>query len=348
VTPWRAGLAGTVREIWREHRAVIVIVALYLALGYLVQAAWVPGLMHGLWHLPTFQAFLAGAVCSLPLLVVARRWRIRDAEGRRVPGPAGWAAGWAAAKSELLSPSRLARFAFVLFLVPLFLGAFGRWKLLIQIVQPFRWDPALSALDAAVHLGHYPWRILQPALGHPAVTRLLDLAYVPVLLALLIGMTVWMGWTTNTALRRRFLLTFVLAWIILGTGLAIALSSAGPCYYGRVTGLPDPYAGLMAYLQGVHRATPLTALVIQEGLWQSHVEHAAGSFSEISAMPSIHVAMPTLFALTARAASRRAGAVLAGFAVVVFAGSVALGWHYAIDGYVGAAGVAAIWWLAGR
>ena len=261
---------------------------------------------------------------------------------------AGWTAGWAAAKAELLSLPRLGRFAFVLFLVPLFLGAFGRWKLLIQIVQPFGWDPALSALDASVHLGHYPWRILQPVLGHPPVTRLLDLAYVPVLLALLIGMTVWQGWTTNTALRRRFLLTFVLAWILLGTGLAIALSSAGPCYYGRVTGLPDPYAGLMAYLRGVHQATPLTALVIQDGLWQSHVGHAAGSFSEISAMPSIHVAMPTLFALTARQASPRAGRVLAGFAVVIFLGSVALGWHYAIDGYVGAAGVAAIWWLTGR
>ncbi len=219
---------------------------------------------------------------------------------------------------------------------------------MIHVVQPFGWDPPLSALDARVHLGHFPWRILQPALGHPPITRMLDFAYVPVLLALLVGVTVWQGWTTDTALRRRFLLTFVLAWILLGTGLAVALSSAGPCYYGRVTGLPDPYADLMAYLNGVHRATPLTALLIQDGLWQSHVGNMAGSFSEISAMPSIHVAMPTLFALAGWRASRRLGWALAAFAVVIFLGSVALGWHYAIDGYVGAAGVAAIWWLCGR
>jgi hypothetical protein len=43
-----------------------------------------------------------------------------------------------------------------------------------------------------------------------------------------------------------------------------------------------------------------------------------------------------------------AGRALAAFAVVIFLGSVMLGWHYAIDGYVGAAGVAAIWWWCGR
>jgi len=348
VTAGEASLADTAVAIWREHRAVIVIVAAYITLGYLVQAVAVPGLMHGIWHLPTFQAFLAGGVCSLPVLVVARRWQVRDATGRRVAGRSGWTAAWAAARSELFSAARLGRLAFVLFLVPLFLGAFGRWKLMVHLVRPFGWDPALSALDARVHLGHYPWRILQPVLGHPPVTRLLDLAYVPVMLALLVGVTVWQGWTTNTALRRRFLLTFVLAWILLGTVLAVALSSAGPCYYGRVTGLPDPYAGLMAYLAGVHQATPLTALIIQDGLWQSHLSTTAGTFSEISAMPSIHVAMPTLFALAGWRASPRLGWALAAFAIVIFLGSVALGWHYAIDGYVGAAGVALIWWLAGR
>jgi hypothetical protein len=32
----------------------------------------------------------------------------------------------------------------------------------------------------------------------------------------------------------------------------------------------------------------------------------------------------------------------------VFVGSIALGWHYAVDGYVGAAGVAVLWMLCGR
>ena len=232
--------------------------------------------------------------------------------------------------------------------MPLFLGAFGRWKLLIHIAHPFAWDARLSTLDAGLHFGRLPWTIVQPVLGVPPVTRALDVLYVPVLLAVLIGITVWQGWTADARLRRRFLLTFVLAWIVLGTGLAIALSSAGPCYFGRVVGSPDPYAGLMEYLHQVHGSTPLIALSIQDALWQSHMSRVPGSFSEISAMPSIHVAMPTLFTLAGWRADRRLGWALGVFGVLVFLGSIALGWHYAVDGYVGAAGVALIWALCGR
>jgi hypothetical protein len=32
----------------------------------------------------------------------------------------------------------------------------------------------------------------------------------------------------------------------------------------------------------------------------------------------------------------------------MFLGSVHLAWHYAVDGYAGAAMVGAIWWLTGR
>ena len=64
---------------------MIVIVAAYIALGYVVQAVAVPGLMHGIWHLPTFQAFLAGGVCSIPVLVVARRWQFATRRGGGSP-----------------------------------------------------------------------------------------------------------------------------------------------------------------------------------------------------------------------------------------------------------------------
>ncbi len=90
----------------------------------------------------------------------------------------------------------------------------------------------LSHLDRALLFGHDPWAVLQPVLGHPLVTRAIDFAYVPVLLVVLISLVVWQGWTADRRLREQFLLTFVLAWIALGTVLATMLSSAGPCYYG--------------------------------------------------------------------------------------------------------------------
>ena len=63
---------------------MLLIVAVYLVAGYAIQAFAVPGLMQGLWHLPTFQAFLAGGLCSAPVLVLARR-RLRARRGR-APG----------------------------------------------------------------------------------------------------------------------------------------------------------------------------------------------------------------------------------------------------------------------
>jgi hypothetical protein len=39
--------------------------------------------------------------------------------------------------------------------------------------------------------------------------------------------------------------------------------------------------------------------------------------------------------------------VLTAYAVIIFIGSVHLGWHYAIDGYLGIAGTWLIWKFAG-
>ncbi|MCH8197830.1 MAG: hypothetical protein IH904_07085, partial [Proteobacteria bacterium] len=42
------------------------------------------------------------------------------------------------------------------------------------------------------------------------------------------------------------------------------------------------------------------------------------------------------------------GIVLTAYAVIIFIGSVHLGWHYAIDGYAGIAGTWLIWKFAGQ
>jgi hypothetical protein len=39
--------------------------------------------------------------------------------------------------------------------------------------------------------------------------------------------------------------------------------------------------------------------------------------------------------------------LLTAYAVIIFIGSVHLGWHYALDGYLGIAGVWLIWKFAG-
>jgi hypothetical protein len=334
--------------LWREHSLVVSIVLLYLLAGYLVQAFVFPGMMRGTWYPPTFIAFLGGGALSLPVVLVHRRWQIRGPDGRRINGDEGWRLAWRSARTDLFTTPRLARLAIALVLVPLFLGAFTRWKVVMQRVQPFAWDVQLSRLDRALLLGHDPWAVLQPVLGHPLVTRAVDFTYVPVLLCLLISLVVWQGWTADRRLREQFFLTLMLAWITLGTVLATALSSAGPCYYGLVVGAPDPYRPLLDYLASVHRVSPLIAVDAQRVLWIGYLGREGIPFSGISAMPSIHIAMPMLFALAGWRANRWLGLALTTFATIMFLGSVHLAWHYAVDGYVSAIGLGLIWIVCGR
>jgi hypothetical protein len=148
-------------------------------------------------------------------------------------------------------------------------------------------------------------------------------------------------------LRLQFLYSFVLCWILLGTVCAIVFSSAGPCYFGRVTGGEDRFAPLMAYLRDVAEQYSLIALMAQDYLWHGYRHSGLDLFDGISAMPSMHVSMAMLFALLGWRVSRRLGALLTIFAAVIFVGSIELGWHYGLDGYVAALGTKLIWDITG-
>ena len=65
-------------------------------------------------------------------------------------------------------------------------------------------------------------------------------------------------------------------------------------------------------------------------------------------MPSMHVAIATLLACFGWGVNRWAGAAYTAFALTIMVGSVHLGWHYAIDGYVAAAIGVALWYATGR
>ena len=65
-------------------------------------------------------------------------------------------------------------------------------------------------------------------------------------------------------------------------------------------------------------------------------------------MPSMHVATSVLLALFGWRHSRQAGIALTVYAALIMVGSVHLGWHYALDGYVGGLGALVVWWLVGR
>ncbi len=247
-----------------------------------------------------------------------------------------------------LTAERLFGGLLITFLMQTFFSVFTSMKSLIPLINPFAWDASLAAWDRVLHGGTDPWLLMQPLLGFPVVTSVVNFFY-QCWLFVLYGFLVWQGFSLrDQRLRMQFFLTLMLVWVLLGNLMATVLSSAGPVYFGRVTGLEDVFLPLMDYLRTANQTYPVWALELHDRLWNAYTLDDNPLGKGISAMPSIHVASSVLFALVAWRAHRLAGIVFALYAVIVMIGSVHLAWHYALDGYVAALLTWLLWRAAGR
>lgn len=255
---------------------------------------------------------------------------------------------WADFKSRFMQPQRIANFLVAALPVPLFFSAYNSLKRTIPYINPFSWDRQFAEWDKILHGGVHPYELLQPLLGHPLVTSLMAGLYT-FWFVVLIFTVIWQAFTTrNPALRQQFFLTFVLIWIVLGTGGALLLSSAGPVFYERILAEPGPYQPLLTYLQQAHQQYVVIAVKGHEYLWRVYMDGGANFGTGISAMPSMHIAMTTLFAIIGWKTNRVLGVAYTIFAVLIQLGSVHLAWHYALDGYVSTICVLILWWVIGR
>ena len=128
----------------------------------------------------------------------------------------------------------------------------------------------------------------------------------------------------------------------------VAGSSAGPPYFLALTGR-DTYAGLIAHLAVARDGGPIhrlagAALALVGPREPCHCRRWRGS----SAFPSMHVAVPALLAFATWRRSRILSVGLAAFTLLILVSSVALGWHYAVDGYASILGSGIIWLLVAR
>lgn len=100
------------------------------------------------------------------------------------------------------------------------------------------------------------------------------------------------------------------------------------------------------YLTNVD-AGQLWALPTQQYLWDEYIANANGIGSGISAMPSLHVSIAVLMALSIYRLNKTIGYFAYAFAVIIQIGSVHLAWHYAIDGYLATLLTVMLWKIVG-
>jgi hypothetical protein len=231
------------------------------------------------------------------------------------------------------------------------MASFNAYKQMVLPIAGFGLDPLLREADKLLFLGVDPWRATHAVFGSPTATMFIDRSYHGWFLPMALGLLIcaWLPASTYK-LRTQYILSYIGVWIGLGSVLAFILPSAGPCYYSHFHGADPSFDELLRRLREVQEAsgTRMNALANQSALLASFGSDQLGIGRGISAMPSVHNGLAVLFALAGFQLHRAAGILLSAYAVLIWIGSIHLGWHYALDGIV-AAGVTIIMWrISGR
>lgn len=234
--------------------------------------------------------------------------------------------------------------AVVLTCLLLFMPVFSAMKSGISTFNGYSWDGIFITLDRNLH-GDDAWRILQPLIGYPIVTSMLSVVY-HFWLILLYVVSFYFLIHNDPERRQRFFISYFLCWSIIGVGMAIMFASVGPCFVEPIVGRND-FAPLMQYLRHADQSYPVLVLDVQNMLLTKFENRHSGLGSGISAMPSMHVSIATLFFLAFRQVSKIAAWLSGVFLVLILVGSVHLAYHYAVDGYVAMIATGLIWLLSG-
>ncbi len=342
----RRSPVATLIAALREHAVLAGFSALYVLISFAVAAS------NGLGHLFSLSLYPSSGFPALVVsgLIFALGYLIWLALVEREKRPLSRLRGLVTFFSSWSGPLRI---ALPIVLVGMIGSAYTSMKGMIPLLQPFAFDVSFAGFDKALHFGVHPWQLTHAVFGSAAATMVINFVY-NLWFLVSWGFLLWQIINLGQARKRmQFLLSFAMTWALLGSLGAVLMSSAGPVYYGYVTGLESPFAALMERLYAISTdleaagGAKIGALRVQEWLWSTYQSGATEVGGGISAMPSMHVAMAVLVALSGRHIGKFIGWALIIYAILIQIGSVHLGWHYAIDGYLSVILTIVIWKLAG-
>ncbi|HWE48066.1 MAG TPA: phosphatase PAP2 family protein [Caulobacteraceae bacterium] len=233
------------------------------------------------------------------------------------------------------------------------IGVFGVFKQTVLRRIGFHDDKLFADLDRALFFGTDPWRISH-SLPSPWTTLFLDRQYHVWALPMFYSVVACGFFRGAFEYRLRYMLAYTLCWILIASLLAYLLPAAGPCFEGVLFRDPGSFHQFMNTLGAeqadLARRYPgfhLKTFEVRDYLLSLNQTNRIGPGGGISAMPSMHVALSALFACAGFGLGKIWGWIATVFGVLIFVGSVHLGWHYAIDGIVGAAAAVGIWYGCG-
>ncbi len=222
---------------------------------------------------------------------------------------------------------RLAGAAAVFGAVIVFMGSFTTFKTLMPLLRDgFPYDRLQADLDALLHGGVDPGPYLMALLGRLDILTVLQWNYSVAWTAFTFIPIFFVVLRARGTVRLRYCLSFV--WTVLGNIIACLFLSAGPAFYGHVTGDAARFAEQLRTIDhGV-------GSIFQAYLWQNHLQGGVGLGTGISAFPSVHVGITMMNALFLRELNRKAGLLGFAYVLVILISSSLFAWHYLIDGYV--------------
>jgi hypothetical protein len=184
----------------------------------------------------------------------------------------------------------------------------------------FSADPLLADIDRFI-FGADPWRLLE-WFNHDKLSIIYHR-----------GWFLWLAFVLYyllklppTADKDRLIVSYIVLWSIFGPLVHLAFPAAGPVFYDDL-GLGSRFSEL--------DQSP-RSIAVANYLWGGYVTKTFNPAGGISAMPSLHLA--TMFWSIIAVRKTRWFWFSIAFTTYIFVGSIVIGWHYAIDGIVGAAG----------